>query len=376
MRNLWQFAFMLMLGSTTLLGSSPKQEIRVGIILPLSGNLSAYGKATLDGIKLRVDDLNNQASSPIAIKLFVEDNKGDKTESKNAFKKLVAADQVITVIGPITSNNTKAVRRDALKLKVPVISPTATNDLVTLKNSYVFRTCFNDSFQGQIVANYALKTGIHKASSMIDMNSDYSKGLAASFEQAFTAGGGKIVSKEHYQQKDSEFGTQLKKIKATGAELIFVPGYPPEVQLIIKQAKVMGLTARLAGADGWDNDAVINGSGENIKGCFIVGAFSREDKRPAVQNFISQFKKSVGKEPGTFEALGYDSVSLFIQAITGQKATAKNVKDGLLRIKNFEAVTGKITITKDGDALKSAVVLGIVKEGATFTTKYLSTVNP
>jgi branched-chain amino acid transport system substrate-binding protein len=352
-------------------------EIKVGVNLALSGNLAPYGKATLDGIRLKIDEIN--AGGGIGgnkIILIIEDNKGDQTESKNAYKKLAGSDRVVTVIGPVTSTNAMAVRRDAAELKVPVISPTATNDKVTLRNPYMFRTCFNDSFQGKIAANFAInEKGYKTAAILVDMNSDYSKGLSESFRKAFEAAGGKIITQEGYQQKDTEFGAQLKKIKESVAQTIFVPGYPPEVPLIIKQAKVIGLDARLCGADGWDSESVINGSGNNIEGCFIVGAFSREDKRNAVKTFVTSFEKKYDDKPGTFAALGYDSVSMLAEAL--KKGTSPEaVKDGLHAIKDFEAVTGKMTVTPDGNVEKNAVILEITRDGDKYTAKYRATVNP
>jgi branched-chain amino acid transport system substrate-binding protein len=352
-------------------------EIKVGVNLALSGNLAPYGKATLDGIKLKTDELN--AAGGVGgnkINLIIEDNKGDQTETKNAYKKLAGSDKVVTVIGPITSTNAIAVRRDAAELKVPVISPTATNDKVTQRNSYMFRTCFNDSFQGKIAANFAIKEKKYKSAAiLVDMNSDYSKGLSESFKKAFEATGGKIITREGYQQKDTEFGAQLRKIKESTAQTVFVPGYPPEVPLIIKQAKVIGLDARLCGADGWDNEAVINGAGNNIEGCFIVGAFSREDKREIVRNFVASFEKTYNDKPGTFAALGYDSVSMLAEALK-KGTTPEAVKDGLHTIKDFEAVTGKMTVTSDGDVEKNAVILEITREGDKYTAKYRATVSP
>jgi len=364
--------------SLILISTLIADDIKIGVILPLSGNLVAYGKSTLDGIKLRMDQVNTKGGiDGKKIKLIIEDNKGDTTDSRNALKKLVGSNKVVAVLGPITSTNSLAIRRDAKSLQIPIISPTATNDKVTLRNPYIFRTCFNDSFQGKIVANYAFNSKKNKtAAIMIDMNSDYSKGLAKSFKKAFTAAGGKIVTEEGYQQKDTEFGAQLKNIQKTNAETIFVPGYPPELPLIIKQAKVLGIKSRLCGADGWDNQAVINGSGDNINGCFIVGAFSREDHRPAVKNFIADYEKTFKKKPGTFEALGYDSANLVVKAIKTNGASANGVKEGLTKIKNLEAVTGKITIDVNGDAEKSAVILEIIKDGNKYSTKYKETVSP
>lgn len=351
------------------------REIKIGASLPLSGALAAYGKATLEGIRMRIDEANQAGGvNGATIKLLAEDNLGDATAAINAYNKLAGSDKAVAVIGPITSTAALAVRRSAAKLKVAVVSPTATNDKVTQDNEAMFRACFNDSFQGTVIADYIARS-VRTAATLIDMNSDYSKGLAKSFAAAFARAGGKIAAEEKYQQKDTDFSTQLKRIKESGAETIFAPGYPPELPLIVKQAKAIGFEGRLCGADGWDNDAVINGAGDNVEGCHLVGAFSPEDARPAVQAFLAAFEKRTGSRPGTFEALGYDSASLVLEALkTG--TTAESVRKGLSGIKDLEAVTGRITIDPQGDAIKSAVILKIVKAGEKYTTKYVTTISP
>jgi branched-chain amino acid transport system substrate-binding protein len=351
-----------------------KTEVKVGVSLPLSGPLAAYGKCALDGIRMRIEEANAVGGvNGVRVKLVVEDNLGDATAGINAYNKLAGSDGAVAVIGPITSSVALAIRRAAAKLKVPVISPTATNDKVTQGHEYMFRACFNDSFQGRIIAGFVAKE-TKKAATLVDMNSDYSKGLARSFKDAFTAAGGAVAAEEKYQQKDTDFGAQLKRIKDSGVEMVFVPGYPPELPLIIKQAKAIGLTARLCGADGWDNEAVINGAGDNVENCLLVGAFSQDDQRPVVKKFIAAYQKSASRAPGTFEALGYDSASLLLEAMKGG-ATPDAIQKSLAGIKDFEAVTGGITI-KDGDAIKSAVILKIVKGDDKYVTKYVATVNP
>lgn len=173
--------------------------IKIGLNLPLSGSLAPYGKGVMDGAKLRVKQINDAGGvNGAKIELIVEDNKGEKTDTRNVVEKLADIDKVNAIVGPITSSNAFAAKLDAAQYKVPVISPTATNDKVTANCEFMFRACFNDSFQGRIVANYALQQGVKKAAIMTDKNSDYSKGLSASFKKFFEAGGGKVVADEGY----------------------------------------------------------------------------------------------------------------------------------------------------------------------------------
>jgi branched-chain amino acid transport system substrate-binding protein len=372
----WCAAGLVAFGTLACVSAAEPPEVRVGVSLPLSGPLAAYGKTTLEGIRMRIDEINAAGGiGGASVKLLVEDNLGDSTAAINTYNKLAGSDRVVGVLGPITSSAALAIRRSAAKLKVPVVSPTATNDKVTQGHGYMFRACFNDSFQGRIIANFVTKE-TKAAATFVDMNSDYSKGLAKSFKAAFEGAGGKVVAEEKYQQKDTEFGVQLKRIKESGAGTVFVPGYPPELPLIIKQAKAIGLTARMCGADGWDNEAVINGSGDSVENCLLVGAFSPDDDRPAVKAFVAGFRKRTGAGAGTFEALGYDSASLMAEAMRNG-LNAEAVRQGLLKIRDFDAVTGRISISPDGDAVKGAVVLKIARgDNNKFVTRYVATVNP
>ena len=362
--------------ATTSTGTSTeaaveKDTLKIGVILPLSGELVQFGTSTLEGIKARVKEINDEGSMKISI--ITEDNKGRKQDSITAYKKLTSLDAVDAVIGPITSTNALGVVREASKVQIPTMSPTATNDKVAPSSPFMFRTCFNDSFQGFILGTHAAKTlKIAKAAVITDMASDYSKGLSKSFIKAFENAGGKIVAQESYQKGDTEFGAQLGNIRKSDAELVFVPGYPPEVPLILRQASSINLDVRFCGADGWDNADVLQKSGDAILGSFIVGAFSAEDQRPAVQNFI----KLMGNV-GTFEALGYDSVSLITEAAKQQGADPAGIANALRTgIQNFEGVTGSITVKSNGDAIKSGVIMDIYKEGNEYLKKYVATVSP
>lgn len=370
----WCARFCLLLTAASI-ASAETNTMTVGVSLPLSGALASYGKSTLDGIRLHFDEINAAGGvNGNIVSLIVEDNQGDATTVVNVYNKLTGSDGAVAVIGPITSTAALAVRRAAAERKVAVVSPTATNDKVTRRHGYMFRACFNDSFQGQVIAGY-IAQNIVSAATLTDMNSDYSKGLSKSFSDSFTAKGGTVVSAEFYQQKDTDFSAQLKKIKDSDAQIVFVPGYPPELPLIIKQAKAIGLEARLCGADGWDDNTVINGAGDNVENCLLVGAFSPEDQREKVQAFLADFEKVHGTKPGTFAALGYDSAGMVLEALKSG-TTAEAVRNGLAGLKDYEAITGKITVNEDGDAVKSAVVLKIVRDGDAFKTAYVSTVEP
>ena len=357
---------------------SAQEPIRLGVLLPLSGPLASFGKSTLNGIEYAVDQVNQQGGiNGSKLILEIEDDKNDQDQAISSYKKLTGLKQVQAVVGPITSTNCLAILTDVTAAQCPTMSPTATNDKVAPGSPWMFRACYKDSFQGEIVASYAYNTLKHrKAAIMVDKGSDYSIGLSRSFKEAFTRLGGQVVIEESYKSNDTEYGAKLAPIKNAKADLVFVPGYPGEVPLILKQAGRMGLTARFCGADGWDHDDIITRSGDKIVDGFLVGAFAVEDQRPEVQDFLKGIAPRVKGEVGGFEALGYDSVQLLVAAMKRQGTTRAAIREGLLATKDAKCVTGSITMTPDGDAIKAAVVLGVVKEDGVYRKKYLATVNP
>jgi branched-chain amino acid transport system substrate-binding protein len=351
--------------------------IKIGLNLPLSGALESYGKNVRAGIELRLKEINDAGGiGGRKIELLVEDNRGDSNDSRKAYKKLAQIDGACAVIGPITSSLALALKIDVEQCKVPLMTPTATNDKVTQNTRFMFRTCYVDSFQGAAVARYAFSQGAKTAAVLTDNNSDYSKGLSASFTKAFEALGGKIVAAENYQQKDTDFGTQLVRVKNAGADVLFVPGYPPEVPLVVKGAKVVGFPNRLCGGDGWDDPTVLRDSGDNIEGCFMLGAFSSEDTREIVKQFVAASEKGIGRTPGTFEALGYDSLTLIAEAIKRGGDKPEQIAQSLRELKDVQGVTGKISMTAGGDARKDGFLLKVVRKDGKFVTQYVSTIAP
>ena len=219
--------------------NAPKEaasEVKIGINYELSGAVASYGEASVDGIMMAFDEIN--AAGGIDGKKIVPikvDNKSDAAESTSLATRLMTKDGVVAILGPATSGNFMAAIPVSTSNKVPIISASATADKgVTMDasgkvNEYVFRLCFNDSFQGVTMANFAFDN-LKKTKAVIiqDKSSDYADGLARNFIERFEAAGGKIVAKEGYVTKDKDFNSILTKIKALDFDVIFLPGYYQE----------------------------------------------------------------------------------------------------------------------------------------------------
>ncbi|MDD4600145.1 MAG: ABC transporter substrate-binding protein [Negativicutes bacterium] len=372
---------LLMAGVLTGCSSGTKQEatneIKIGGNFELTGGVANYGKQAVNGIQLAIKQAN--ASGGVLgkqIKLVLADNKSEAAEATNAITKLITQDKVVAVFGPATSSNTLATVRVAQDNKIPLITPTGTSEKITVENgkthSYIFRSCFIDPLQGMIMANFASNTlKVKTAVIYIDNSSDYSKGLAKSFDEVFTKNGGKVLGQEAFLQKDQDFKSALTKIKALNPDVIFLPAYYEEVGKIVKQARELGMTMPILGADGWDDAKVVEIAGAApLNNTFFCSHYSSQDTDSHVVSFIEAYKKEYNQEPGVFSALGYDAGLFLIDAIKRANSTdPAKIREALEQTKNLQLSTGLMTIDANHNPIKSVVVLEMKDGKPTFKEK-------
>ena len=306
------------------------------------------------------------------------DNKSEPAEATTLANKLISQDKVVAILGPATSGSFKAEIPVGIKNKIPVASGSATADDVTVDSTgvkeYAFRICFNDSFQGTAMANFALKNlTAKKAVIIMDSSSDYGKGLAKNFEDTFKAAGGSIVAKEAYVAKDTDFNAILTKIKGQSYDVIFIPGYYEEAGLIIKQARALGIKAPVLGADGFDSPTLVKLAGESaLTDVYFSNHYSSLDKDPVVVKFINDFKTKYKKEPDAFNALGYDLAKFVADGIKrAGKSEGEAVKNALAATTDFVGVTGSFSVDKNHNPVKAIVVIGL-KNGVQATSEKIS----
>ena len=359
-------------------GGEDAKTIKIGGNFELSGAVAAYGEAENEGAKLAVEEINKDGGiDGKKIEYISKDNKSDNNEAASVAANLTTKDEVVAIIGPATSGATKATLQNLSKAKVPAVTPSGTDDAITVQKGkvqdYIYRSCFQDSFQGIVLAKYAddnLKAD--KAVILGDNSSDYANGLKKAFKDTYK---GKIVAEENFTAGDKDFQAMLTKIKDKDFNVIYIPGYYTEAGLIIKQAREMGIEQPIIGADGFGDEKLVETAGaSNVKNVYYTGHFST--KAPAtdkVEPFVEAFEKKYNKQPSSFNALAYDSVYMIKQAIEDEgKATPEAIDKGLANLKDFEGVTGKISMDKEHNPVKSAVVLGLTDGKETSA----ETVNP
>ena len=351
---------------TTGCGNTNSNEIKIGANLEMTGNTATFGQSATNGAKLAIKQVNAKGGVlGKQITLVVADNKSDTAEAANAMQKLATQDKVIASIAPIASSSVMAAAQVNESAKILGISPTASNPNVTVDpetgkvRDYLFRATFIDPFQGAVMANFAKNTlKAQKAAVYIENSSDYAKGLGKFFKETFVQNGGNIVSDEAYLAKDTDFKATLTKIKASNPDVIFVPGYYQEVGMIVKQAREIGITVPILGADGWDSAKLPEIAGaEALNNTFFSNHYSPDDNSPEIKNFVEAYKAEYGQVPDAFAALSYDATMMIIEAIkrAGVEDSVK-VKDELAKTKDYQGVSGSITLDEKHNAVKGVVI--------------------
>jgi len=344
-------------------------EVKIGINYELTGDVATYGNSSVDGILMAFDEINAAGGiNGMQIVPVKVDNKSDSAEATSVATKLMTQDNVVASLGPATSGNFMATIPVAMGSQVPVLSASATADEgVTVDgkgnvNDFVFRLCFNDSFQGVTMANFAsVNLSAKKAVIIKDNSSDYGKGLAENFRKTFEASGGTIVAEEGYVGKDKDFNAILTEIKGQDFDVIFIPGYYQEAGLIIKQARNLGINTPVLGADGFDSPVLLELAGaEALNDVYYSNHYSSLDQDPKVQEFIAAYKAKYNVEPNAFNALGYDLGKFIADAVSRANSTDPvAIKDALASTKGFAGVTGTFDMGEDHNPIKSIVVIGL-----------------
>lgn len=329
-----------------------KKVIKVGVPLPLTGDLAQYGQSIKEGIELYIDKVNEKGILDKKIVADYVDSKGDIQEDINIFKKMVS-NKIDYVIGEAASSHSLAIAELANKAKIPMITPAATAMSVTENKEYVFRISFTDPYQGRVMAQYLKKNGVNKVALLVNNSSDYSVGVSKAFSDEAKKQGLDVYELK-YTKEDTDFKSLLTDIKNKKIENLFVPDYYNTVGLILSQSKEVNLEAKFYGADGWDG--IQENFAKVAEGAVFSSQFVDDDSIEQSKQFITEYKARYKKSPTIFSALAYDAATTLVEGIKkgGNLEAFKNL--------DINLVTGHITFDENRNPKKDVLFVE-VKDG-------------
>jgi branched-chain amino acid transport system substrate-binding protein len=359
-------------------GAATTGDIVVGMYGSLTGDGASFGQSSREGTELAVDEINSAGGllGGRKIKLLVEDDQSKPEEASNAVTKLVTQDKVVAVLGEVASRRSLAAAPVCQKYMVPMISPSSTNERVTQVGDYIFRVCFIDPFQGEVLAKFAYNDlKARKVAILKDIQQDYSVGLTDSVMKHFTALGGQVLDPVSYSTGDSDFKAVLTQVRSQKPDAVFVTGYYPEAAIIARQARELGMKMPLLGGDGWVGDALKNGR-EALNNSFISNHYSGDNPDPVVQNFVKAYRAKFGREPDAIAALAYDAVKVLADAMTRSNSTdGPKLRDALAH-GDVPGVTGRLKINAQRNVDKPAVIQEVTFVEGEVKFVYKTTINP
>jgi branched-chain amino acid transport system substrate-binding protein len=350
--------------------------ITLGLYLSLTGDKADFGVSTRNGVNIALEEVN-AAGGLLGqqVRAVAEDTRGDSNEAASAVTRLIDREHVCGVIGEVASSLSLAGGRICQRRGIPMISPSSTNPAVTQIGDNVFRVCFLDPFQGEVMARFA-KNSLHVSRVAIfkDQGSAYSTGLADAFRRSFTALGGQIVDEQAYRESDTHFSAQISSMLARQPEALFVPGYYAQLALIAREVRGAGFQGRMLGGDGWSSNTLTQNDDDKLVGDFYSEGFAPEGATtPVAQRFVQKYREKNRVEPNGLAALGYDAALVLFDAIRrANSAEPARIKAALATTRGVQGATGTITLNAQRDAVKSAVILEVREN----SVRYRETVNP
>jgi branched-chain amino acid transport system substrate-binding protein len=294
-------------------GEDDDGAVRVGVILPMSGDQATYGEESWRGLQLAQDDLK-AAGVKVPFRLLLQDEKSNPREAETQAKTLTEVNGVHVLLGTVASSNTAKIGGVAKAAGIPCITPASTNDDLTKDNPFLSRICYKDSVQGRVLAEFARGSGWTRAVVVVDNESDYSRGFAANFQTSFEADGG-TTHFEYFKSGNADFSNVIQSVADAKPEVIFFSGYYSDGGTMIKQAKARWAGLPIIGGDGLDSAVFFSLLGDATNPIYFTTHFAPDAPDERIQSFTRRYTERFGEQPGAMSALGYDVLFVLVDAL-------------------------------------------------------------
>lgn len=363
----------------------PKTGKKIGVLVPLTGRLADFGKDVLNGIKLSVDEYNaKKGVEPLV--LAVKDTASEPEKAQKALEELVNVDNVMAVIGPVSNKEVEAIAPKLDSMEMPVITPSAYAAGLPGLSKYLFRNALTNELQARAIAGYAVNKLNLKRFVIIHPDDAYGADLKNLFIKEVEKLNGEVIHSEAYNQEAVDFGEQMKMVKENdlkkygtyettksekeegkeitvykpGFDAVFIPADYSKVILITPQLALHDIKGvALLGTNGWNSKDLIQLGERYVDGAIFVDTFFIDSLRPIVKDFVKKYRFKYEQEPTFLSAQAYDTAEILIKVLKEGAISKNDIRDALLRLKDFEAVTGRTSFKENGEVEKDLVIITV-----------------
>lgn len=343
--------------------SSDPNAAKIGFIAALSGGASAYGISEKEGVDLAVEEINK---GDFKINVLTEDSKGVPSDCINVTKKLMG-EKVAVVIGPMISNEAKAVGPILQNAKIPMLGISITAEGLTGMGDYIFRNSVPESMNiPQTTKKTHSLLGYKKVAIMYANDNEQHVTAHKYFEKTLGEEGVEIVDTETFGSKDSDFSAQLTNIQQSNPDAIVICSYYQEGSRILKKMREMGMTQPVLGDNGFVSPELGKMAGDAADNVYVSSMWAPDRDNDRTRAFVENYTKKYGHAPDQFAASAYDGVYMVVDAMkrAGTTTDTAKIRDAMAQMKNFEGVCGTFSFDEKRDPV---VDLSLLKmEGGTF----------
>ncbi|MFH2067310.1 MAG: ABC transporter substrate-binding protein [Pseudomonadota bacterium] len=336
-----------------------EEPIRIAAIFSQSGEASAVNIEHLTTARMVVKEINaNGGVLNRPIQLIEIDNLSTALGSRQAALEAIQQN-VVAAMGGSWSSHALAMAPVFQEAGIPMISPIATNPGVTAVGNYIFRTCFIDSFQGEMLAKFAHEyLKVRKVAILTNVDQIYSIDLSRQFAKSFKALGNTVVAELDYVDNMQDFQELVQDLSTYDFQAVMLAGYSRESAQIIKTARIMGIGNIFFGGDGW-SPLMQNYAKGYLNNTYYLTHWHKELKDPKTRAFMKKIATEFHySRVNAGMALSYDTVYLLAEAMERAQSTEPSkIRDALEKTSGFIGVTGNISFDEHRNPIKPAVIV-------------------
>jgi ABC-type branched-subunit amino acid transport system substrate-binding protein len=340
-------------------------------LLPLSGKLSQFGTEALRGIQLSIEKGKEEFNLP-SLELAIKDSESEKLFIRSALSTLINDFHPLAIIGPMASRQVQTLAELAERTQTPFLTPTATIPNVRRFGNFMFSTALTYQLQTNQLIHFAMDRAHFNRMAILHPNTVYGKSLSRLFSQEVQQRGGEIIAVETYEEKDTDFGAQIKRLKAEdlarygtlteekgkegesrpiytpGFDALFIPGRAREVALITAQLVFFDIKVPLLGTNGWNAPSLLRLADRSIDGSVFVEGFFVGSTNPDTQDFIDRYKKRFHHDPSPFAAQAYEATQVVLQGVHQGATSAQDVQQYLINSNSLPTLGGTANFNAQG----------------------------
>jgi branched-chain amino acid transport system substrate-binding protein len=318
--------------------------IKVGFFAPLTGFAAADGASAKHAVEVGLNEVNGAGGiDGKKVELVVYDDRVDSKEAVAIARRLIEKDKVVAVVSGSYSGPTRVTAPIFQRAGIPMVAGYAVHRDITRAGNYIFRNGFLGEVEGAAAAQVAVKKLNANKIAVLTMDNDFGRALSAGFVELAKKLGAEIVSHQVYSLKEEDYTPFLTKVKEANPDVLFTSGYYKQAGLICRQAKDLGLKIQILGEEGFDSPKFLEIAGDAAEGVVIVTNLNRNDERSAVQKFLNTYKELYGLDADMVGASSYDAFMIIVHAITKAGPNPKAIRQALEDLRDYDAITGKIS---------------------------------